>query len=562
MTRLIYIAFRNDDPIGPDRLRVLAERSVPTDLPHGSPRIVEGDDHSYILVNPSEHVLQKDGSVCIGPILDQKGWERVGSPAPDGSFLIVRNDKEHLEVLTDRTASRTAWFCLTERFLAISSSQRPLVSLLRSFKPDPQAVSWFLSSGHLGPGNSWDSRIRMVGPNSRLVLLKKGWELKPIERSPIPKIELPKDPGPDLVSRIEKILTGLDLDMKRTVVQLSGGYDSRGLFLLLRKRFSPATYTLGTEASLRRKGSDAYVVGELTKSIGNDHRFYTAQRTKEPFEKMFRRFLEVGEARIDHLNWYIDGYEHLRDLIRAGRTTSIRGDEALGWHPATPIYGDELDIRKYQGLTLFSDISNIDMSDYGLEATKLPQGMKKREGETFSAWRDRIYFEIRLPCILSSHNEHISPYLEPVNPLTIGTIMDLAVSLPDKLRDDKRLWKDIVRSLVPKVPFATEPSLEDVNDLVNGTEIMNAMGPVLGNYSGTILPKVLIQKLSEDLKKPKGFRKNRTQRSWLDRLVPDLIRRFINRRRRTTTLDLRRLAFRAFTIISMERVFIDDSGAL
>src|SRR5690606_7198192 len=151
-----------------------------------------------------------------------------------------------------------------ELFLA-STSQRALVMLLGSYEPNTEAYAWQLSSGSLGPGLSWDTRIRALPPASRLSFDASTWR-SAIARSP-PKFEpAGGDPTPrirDLAAAIDATFAELELDLTQWLLPLSGGYDSRMILLLLKDRPGLRTLTWGRRAALHDPNNDAYIARAL-----------------------------------------------------------------------------------------------------------------------------------------------------------------------------------------------------------------------------------------------------------------------------------------------------------
>ena len=88
---------------------------------------------------------------------------------PDGSYTLVRHDKDRVEIINDTCGSLSVWYIQTEDFFIAASSQRAIILLLQSFDFNPETASWILSAGCLGPQLSWDKRIRLLIPNSRLL---------------------------------------------------------------------------------------------------------------------------------------------------------------------------------------------------------------------------------------------------------------------------------------------------------------------------------------------------------------------------------------------------------
>src|SRR5690606_7571464 len=78
----------------------------------------------------------------------------------------------------DASASRTIWYAMTSDLFVASTSQRAVVSVLGDFRPNLDAAAWLLSSGSLGPGRGWDSRIERVPPGGRVLLCRPSWRLE------------------------------------------------------------------------------------------------------------------------------------------------------------------------------------------------------------------------------------------------------------------------------------------------------------------------------------------------------------------------------------------------
>ena len=93
------------------------------------------------------------------------------------SYALFRRDENTVELVSDIVSSRTIWYVQTEKCITASTSQRAIVFFLQDFKPNKAVFSWMLSSGTVGPGLSWDSRIQCLSGNSLLFLGRSSWKL-------------------------------------------------------------------------------------------------------------------------------------------------------------------------------------------------------------------------------------------------------------------------------------------------------------------------------------------------------------------------------------------------
>ena len=96
---------------------------------------------------------------------------------PDGTYAIVRVDNHRIELLSDYTGMRTIWHYHDKEYFIASTSQRMIISFLGNLKLNNDAVRWMLSSGTLGPENSWDKRIKPIQGNTIVSLDRKNWEI-------------------------------------------------------------------------------------------------------------------------------------------------------------------------------------------------------------------------------------------------------------------------------------------------------------------------------------------------------------------------------------------------
>src|SRR5690606_18909468 len=121
-----------------------------------------------VVANPAGSCRREGVSVALGVLEADAHWSRPRADVPDGCFALLRADDEHVELAADASASRTIWYAMTNDLFAASTSQRAVVSVLGDFHPNLDAAAWLLSSGSLGPGRGWDSRIERVPPGGRV----------------------------------------------------------------------------------------------------------------------------------------------------------------------------------------------------------------------------------------------------------------------------------------------------------------------------------------------------------------------------------------------------------
>jgi hypothetical protein len=264
----------------------------------------------------------------------------------------------------------------------------------------------------------------------------------------------------------------LNLNYSRWVLPLSGGYDSRGILCLLSKNSNIQqlqTITWGLESAKSLKGSDAQVAKKVADKLNVPHIYHHTDFAEEPIETVINRFVLLGEGRIDHLAAYIDGFRIWKTLFEDGVKGTVRGDESFGWLPVSSAPGVRLSV----GCALCSDFSNLqDYKRYGFPSQEMPQELEQKEGESLSAWRDRLYQQYRTPIFQAALADLKLSYVEQISPFQSKKILQHVRELPDHLRTEKLLFKKIIRSLSPKVSFASIDATASSHQILRQKQIV------------------------------------------------------------------------------------------
>lgn len=571
MAKILY-AYSRRIPFGQDdarRLRTICKRLEPDNLslPASHKVIVEGTLACGI-VNCRKAVM-KGTSILLGCLYGKdERWENPKEEYPDGSYAIFRNSSDCLEVVSDAAASRTIWYCFNDEYFVASTSQRAIVMFLGGFDFNDQVIPWMLSTGSLGPDSSWDKRIKRLPPDSSVVLDKERWSIS-VNRRPIvfcPKSRSHSNHKELLMNEIRTIIQSLnhssDISFNDYLLPLSGGYDSRAILCFLTERGVPENLkaiTWGLEQNMNRVGNDAAVAKELAGKLGVKHRYFHADVGIESMEKVIDRFIHCGEGRVDQISAYMDGLETWRKLLEEERCSGIiRGDEGLGWITVTSASRVRLNL----GLGLCADYRNLDgvIEKFQFSRQDLPVDLHRGKGETLSAWRDRLYHAYRLPTILAALSDIKLSYVEVINPLLARSILHRVRELPDRLRTHKALFKEIVNSVSPDVPYASEGANENLNSVLRRREIVELIRNKLqsngaeGIFKRDFLEHVLRGIRDEDSSGKESKRTRRNIRSLVPRFMKDWLRDQVAK----PSLDGNCLAFRVFLVVRMHEVLSSD----
>jgi len=564
MSKLVYICYRdgvNQRPHPPADIHLLSKRILPDNIEPNSPLIIEGRGVLIGVFNPVDVIPVKNQSVCLGQFFGaQEDWWKPGAQVPDGTYALFRGDNRSVELVSDMVASRTIWYVKTEELFIAATSQRAIIFFLQSFQPNEDVYPWMLSSGTLGPGMSWDRRIQCLKGDARLFLDRQSWDItireKPVRFSPVNLSD--KQHKLQLYEAIKDTFDNLNIDPGKWILPLSGGVDSRALLLMLKDRQNIHTITWGVRSSLKRKTSDAYIAGRLANYFNVENKYLETDIANEPVEKIFERFLIAGEGRSDHISGYMDGFKIWKRLFETSQLGIIRGDQAFGCYAVRRTH----EVYKNMCFMLLSDYCNVNKTIIGSCSNQYrPDNLERQSGETMEVWRDRLNTEFEIPTLFAALNDLKLSYVEIINPLLSKRIIHQVRQLPDHMRTNKYLFKEIVRDLGPNIPYAKLPAITSRKDILADRMIKDIIAEHLDDtYTRNILSDDLVNQLLLE------HRRAKSGNSWPAR---QKMAGIVNRLRKKLlgasvkpVMDINILVFRAYIISSMPRLLDEDAYSL
>lgn len=498
-------------------------------------------------------------------IQPQEDWWKPNAEVPDGSYALFRSDENKVELLSDMLATRTIWYIQTEKVFIAATSQRAIIFFLQEFRPNRDVYAWMLSSGTIGPGLSWDSRIKCLSGNSRLVLDRSSWKvnihMEPVQFSPVDRPA--EEHESKLRERLEYIFGHLRLDYSKWVLPLSGGVDSRAILLFLKDRGYFKCITWGLRSSLKDKKNDAHIAKSLTEYFGLGHEYFETDLSEEPLDLIFNRFLVAGEGRIDHIPGYMDGFRIWKHLFESKYQGIIRGDQVFGCRAANK----PETVYKNMGLHILSDYENLNPLKDVIEEfhQEHPSYLKRSEIESLESWRDRVNAEFEVPVIFAALNDIKLPYVEIINPFLSRSIVHQVRQFPDDLRTDKRLFRTIVNSLNPDIPYAQCEAVAKAKAFPRTQNVIYLIRNVLGtDHAKTLLPEELIRFILHNMKTSEPtFRINSfLLYRLISLLIPKRTKKLIKTKTMKHNLDLNTLGLRACLICKMDKILSSDANAL
>ncbi|WP_154018447.1 hypothetical protein [Halolamina rubra] len=574
MAEFFVICGRNGttDSYTTDDLETIADRILPSNAPRDV-EIIRDDGVISCTINAPDSLPIHGASVCLGQMIPpREDWHEPGSPRPDGSYGIARIDTDSVELVADVTASRTLFYRLFDDLFVASTSQRAIQHFADEVVLDDVAIAWMISTGGLGPEQTWDERVEQVLPHGSVRLNRSTWELtEATQPATFEPTDEPKSVHHErLVTALDDTFEALELDTEHWELPLSGGLDSREILFRLCDYEGLRTITWGTDAALDHPESDAVRARELAAACDVDHRYYTIPETSDDVETVFERFVTAGEGRIDHISGYLDGFSVFADLANRGIGGLIRGDEGFGWKTV----GSPMGVRQVTGAQMVEDYDAFSsLSVPGVRRQEFPKRLERTSGESLATWRDRLYHTYRLPVILGALTALKTPYIEVVNPFLTQRILETVRRLPDELRTEKQLYAEYVRGRSPDVPVATESANPNEEQFLKSDEAQAFLKSELDtDHARKVLGEDLIEYVLGDLKNENAYEKvtskltlDTIKRQVGNRLPKSIIRRVESNtpiNRPAPTMSCSRLAFRLYIIDTMVNNLSHDADYL
>lgn len=547
------------------KIELLSDKLIPENIKSAETKIIKNNSITFGIFNFNDSVtIKEDRSVCLGSIFDSVDWQEPLKNIPDGSYALFRSNDEYVEVLSDGTATITVWYFKDENVFIASTSQRAVIFLTGSFIFNEKIIPWMLSAGNLGPGFSWDKRIKCLGPDSALLLNRLSWTISCKENKPdFTSLNVPDSRHYELMKEaVENTLASMKMDYSRWVIPLSGGYDSRYLLSLLKDRQGISTVTWGSRQFRNQKGNDAYIARMVAEKYGVKNSYFELDLHTGNIEKIFNYFLNCGEGRIDHLSGYTDGFDLWKILFESKVWGIIRGDVCFSNQMVLSLH----DVRSKIGFPLCSDFANLNnYEEFGFTSQEWPEHLNKKQDETLETWRDMLYQQMRIPVVLAALSDLKLPYVEIVSPFLSRKIIYQSRMLPEHLRAGKVLFKELARqndiSGIEYARFNTYMDRENILKLKSTVEFLR--DELNSLYSASVIPESFLKFV---LKNMEVIGENKSAnvkpaRSIIKSFTPLWLRNKLKNKFyeiKKPVLDFNTLAFRCYIIGKINKLFNED----
>lgn len=397
----------------------------------------------------------------------------------DGSFVVFVWDPARGRALlfNDHAGSRPICYCQQRGYLYFSPEPKGIARMTGvDVKFDETAFVTFLSFGCLLDHQTFYKEIRTLSPGS---VIRADGHATTVERSYtyLPCDETAKDEGLDtyveglrqaLIESCRKRL----LRLPRSVIPISGGYDSRGILACMAQLSGSQLTTVSWGTSENVPGADAYIGRLVAQRFGTRHLFLKRESAALPSE-----IAEMVE-RVDGATTDPAEHHHELNIIRAIRSQTgaeylLRGDEIFGTRAGWFLGSTSSDKEALAtiGIREAADYPNLlrllrpDLRPEAAARSRqlLEQVTAECPLRGYAARKDFFYFTQRICNYLHRATYFKLAVLDVTNPWLDKTILDFYRTIPVKYRVQKILYRRTLETMFPEImqiPIATKTSLE------------------------------------------------------------------------------------------------------
>lgn len=419
-----------------------------------------------------------------GAILEKLAdlYEQHGEALPErlrGTFLVFLYDERRDLALfaNDHYASRPLFYAARAGWLLVA----PEVKTFRempggTISLDGPSFLSFLVNGHLLSGRTYLEGVSALPASS--VLRVQGGEVtvschhehllhgESVDRGESSYVE-------ELAELVTVAVRRRFRDPERTVIPISGGWDSRAILACARRLHGGRLQTVSWGVSEDEPGADAAIGRQIASRLGTEHHFLRRERSR--YERLVVDLINRTDGQNDDPVFHASELAVLRRIRRElGASHLLRGDECFGFTAGT---SSALEALGRVGIYSLDDARPIESLLHPDRRQALREAydamvrgvLEACPTEAFDDLKDYLYFHQRLRHYLNPSSYYKLTVLDVGNPLLDRDILDFVSRLPVRYRIEKELFRHTVSVTFPEladIPTATAASLESWGTLL------------------------------------------------------------------------------------------------
>jgi asparagine synthase (glutamine-hydrolysing) len=474
--------------------------------------------------------LQHGGDTCIQDI--------------NGTYaiLLVDQQADKVAVITDRINSHRIFYSQYEAGWCISSqlSTQPW----QSFKLDPTGIAHYLANGVIHNYRTlWDG-LSVFEQACIHQLTREGFKAKKYWtyqfNSSAGNIS-EKTLAAELLERLIQSVRRRLYDNPDLFLSLSAGYDATGLLGILAFDIQiPQVHCFSYAHDVPQPKSDAYLAMLAAKSAGYSHEMvesYTGNLIDHILDNA-----RMGQGFSNHCD-EVSAWKTLAPKFSAvERPVLFVGDECLGWNDY--YLRSQSDVLASVGILGFERLSWLKPilpdGTYEKFQNGLAEDMKRIASScpTTADWHDAkdfLYLNQRLANFIMPWRDNFAGQFVMVrNPLLDNDILDFMMTVPSSLRRGKRLYRQTITKMYPKLfrlPRASYGgySVDWVNEFRHHAVIIQELIEQHKSKLDEIIPSdVLLKVLNKVLHNSSSaqFQKSKVA-SWVPKSIKDQLKSYL-----------------------------------
>jgi len=346
---------------------------------------------------------------------------------------------------------------------------------------------------------------------------------------------------------------------------LSGGHDSRLVFLMLKDKIKFQCVSWGVKEAINEKLNDAYIAKKLAEYYGFVHNYYEVETKKEFIKNSLTRLLLCGEGRTDHIHAYMDAFNSWKKFFEMGVTGIFRGDQG---YIRRAILSEEQG-RQLERIKLLKDFKDYyKLSKFRFASQEISNDLKKRNGESLVAYSFRLHHMYRLPYVTAAWTDIVSPYTEVINPILTRNIIYEIRKLPYEYLYMKTLHKNIVENISPDIKFANKSADEPISKIMYNPELIKFIyHQIDSNRRAAILDDEFISYVLKNLNayETNNIRKYKVLPYYFKTYMKKMVSKKNKQKMKAyikSTIDYNEIALRCYIILSMYNILNEDADIL
>ncbi len=381
----------------------------------------------------------------------------------DGSFVIAILDAEKRTavVLTDRAGSRPIFYSHNDAGLLIAPELKCFRASCAGESPRPAALlSLLINSYMFGEMTYWPS-VRCLGPARRLTLRGKSLDIARYWTPAFGQTAAldPKSCDEIIVHSVSEHLGRFE----RPVIGLSGGVDSRVMIAAIQAAGMNVPTLTWTYSEQDNAESDLAVAARVAEKAGFPHEQF--RLNWKTLAEDASALVHASDGLIGHLGGFADRHRFAAN-ISTGHDAIFLGDQCYRGESEVHSPDEAVEaigistlpagVRRLIKFFMRPEAAETATADYTTALRELQTS--DNAGLSPQDLHDRLYWQVRLPRLLTGPKALWRRYLDAVSPLLSAPMLNLAAALPPDQRVHKRFLRDAVARLDPDlaaIPYAT-----------------------------------------------------------------------------------------------------------